>query len=130
MEGKDFDAWNEVKKSIDRDSAEHLYFKEREVWFFNIGLNVGIERDSRNDQFSRPVVVVKKFNADMFWGVPLSRQIGGDGRFHLTVNFQDENVDATISQMRVYDRKRLRRRIGMLGTDDFARIRAALKACL
>ena len=60
------------KKKLDREASQHLYFHEREVWFCSVGVNVGMERDARNTKFSRPVVIVKKFNEFMFWGVPLS----------------------------------------------------------
>ncbi len=38
--GKDFDSWNVVKKKIDA-TRKAPTFKEKEVWWCNIGLNVG-----------------------------------------------------------------------------------------
>lgn len=130
MIGKDFDRWNGLKKKLDRESAQHLYFHPREVWFCSIGVNVGVERDSRNRKFSRPIVIVKKFNDSMFWGVPLSSKIDHLGRHNLLVTLLGKKADANVSQLRVLDRKRLQRRFGMLDKEDFERVVEAIHACL
>ena len=130
MIGKDFDRWNWLKKKLDRESPQHVYFHEREVWFCSIGVNVGVERDSRNSKFSRPVAVVKKFNESMFWGVPLSSQTEHNGKYNLIVQLNGQPADANVSQLRLFDRKRLQRRFGMLPHDDFERVVVALRKCL
>ena len=41
---KDFDRWNEQKSKLnDLDSV--FLFKEREIWFCYLGLNIGHEQD-------------------------------------------------------------------------------------
>lgn len=37
---KDFDSWNDIKKNLD-GKAKDMLFKEREVWWCNLGLNIG-----------------------------------------------------------------------------------------
>lgn len=39
---KDFDGWNEKKKKIGEDVC-NIYFKEREIWWCSIGINIGYE---------------------------------------------------------------------------------------
>lgn len=130
MIGKDFDRWNWLKKKLDRESPQFVYFHEREVWFCSVGVNVGVERDSRNAKFSRPVAVVKKFNESMFWGVPLSSQTEHGGKYNLIVQLHGKPADANVSQLRLFDRKRLQRRFGMLPKEDFKQIIHALRNCL
>ncbi len=62
---KDFDCWNDIKKKLD-ESKKTLFFKERDVWWCSIGLNVGDEENGKNQFFSRPVLVVRKFNNRLF----------------------------------------------------------------
>lgn len=49
----------------------HL-FNEREIWWCSIGENIGFEGDGKNDMFERPVLILKKYNAEVFFGAPLT----------------------------------------------------------
>ena len=41
---KDFDKWNEKKKTIDqKEISDQTFFNEREIWWGSLGLNVGFE---------------------------------------------------------------------------------------
>ena len=39
---KDFDSWNELKKTLETQEKQIL-FKEREIWWTSIGINVANE---------------------------------------------------------------------------------------
>jgi mRNA interferase MazF len=56
---KDFRKWHFRKKLV-HESKNIPYFYEREIWWCSIGLNVGYEQDGKNDNFERPVLVLKK----------------------------------------------------------------------
>lgn len=71
---KDFDKWNHNKKTLDA-SVKEVFFHDREVWWCKLGVNVGFEQDGKGDRFARPILIVKKFNNQIFWGVPLSTKI-------------------------------------------------------
>ena len=58
---KDFDSWAEVKKKI-HEKGFNSYFKERDVWWCRLGVNIGDEEDGKGNSFLRPVLVIKKFN--------------------------------------------------------------------
>ncbi len=68
---KDFDSWNILKKDLQK-SENKFFFHEREIWWCSIGVNVGFEQDGRSDTFERPVLVIKKFNQDIFLGLPMT----------------------------------------------------------
>ncbi len=70
---KEFDVWNSLKKKIQTDNNDINFFpKEGEVWMSAVGKNIGYEQNGSGDNFSRPILIIKKFNNHMFWGVPLS----------------------------------------------------------
>lgn len=46
-----------------------------------MGQNIGFEQNGKGDNFVRPVIILKKFNKNMFFGIPLSTQIK-DGKFY------------------------------------------------
>ncbi len=101
-------------------------FKEREVWWCSIGANIGDEEDGKNEFFSRPVLVVRKFNKKIFWGVPLSTQIK-DNPNYCKIFFKDKIQCAMLTQLRLFDRKRLTKKMGQLSSDDGGKIRKALR---
>jgi len=71
---KKYDEWNEVKKNIFK-TENSVYFKERDVFWASIGVNIGFEQDGKGNIFSRPVLILKKYSKSMFLGVPLSTKM-------------------------------------------------------
>lgn len=117
MGQKDYKMWMPVKAAIN-NRAVRPEFKERDVFWASIGENVGYEQDGKNRHFDRPVVVVKKFNNSLFWGVPLSTT-ERRGKYYFEVGLQDKKGRrsvAILSQMRLYDSSRLEEKIGMVST--------------
>ena len=129
---KNFDEWNIVKKN--RDSIlreEHIvYCKEKEVWWISLGLNVGDEEDGKGELFERPVLVIKKFNNNLFWGCALSTKIKENNKYYIKVKVADEFQSVIISQLRLYDSKRLQDKIAFLSEDDFNKTKTAIKKLL
>ena len=67
---KDFNTWNDVKKKIELRKNLPL-FKEREIWWCGIGMNIGFEIFGKGQEFYRPVLVLDKHNRHTFFGLPL-----------------------------------------------------------
>ncbi len=110
---KKFNEWNQCKKSLDV-LANAPDCHEREIWWCSIGVNVGSEQLSQTSDFSRPVLVVRKFTRDIFWGIPL------------TTKTKDINFRMRFS----YDRKRLVRKIAVMPKVDFANLITMVKDLL
>lgn len=134
---KDFDAWNESKKQLDGlDRVPE--FNERELWWCSFGYNVGFEQDGKGKRFKRPVLIVRKFNKGMFWGVALtSRPPKPNTRastFYQQVFYrgqpQDTGSYVILSQFRTFSSKRLLYREGRLSDDDFDEVVTAIKGLL
>ena len=64
----EFDKWNELKKEIDK-REKILKFRERDIWFLNIGKNIGYEQNGKGEEFLRPVVVLRKFSNRYFLAI-------------------------------------------------------------
>lgn len=107
MPQKDFDRWNEKKKHIN-DRERSPFFHEREVWWCSIGLNIGYEQDG-GDGFERPVLIIKKFNREVFWALPFTTS-HKQNQYHLPI-FGEEGSVIIISQLRLLSSKRLERLI-------------------
>ena len=116
---KDFDNWNIIKKEINtKDVSRDLFFYEREVWWCSMGINVGVESDGKNENFERPCLIIKKFNSDMIWVVPLT------SKEHYGSHYQKIKHEAGVSwvclsQIKTLSTKRLLRKIGMISEREF-----------
>lgn len=108
---KRFDEWNKVKKDLESSIAINTFPKEGEVWMTYYGLNLGYEQDGSKDYFSRPILVIKKFNNKMFWVVPLStKQKKIDFYFNFT-DHNGQNVSAILAQLKLISVKRMSRKM-------------------
>jgi len=122
---KDFKKWHNAKTEID-NSPKRLFFHEREVWWCSIGVNVGFEQDGKGEEFTRPVLVFKKFNNEVFWALPLSTRIK-KGKFYQTANLGDNMPRVVIiSQLRLIDAKRLIDKAGVISKDSYLNIQKAV----
>src|SRR5438477_8514794 len=54
------------------DEATRLYFREGEVWWVRLGHNIGYEANGKSRKFTRPVIVLKKYNQYSFLALPLT----------------------------------------------------------
>ena len=70
---KDFDRWNKVKKAINATGkVGRLYFHEGDIWWVHLGVNVGYEIDGKSSDFSRPVIILRKYNQYSFLALSLT----------------------------------------------------------
>ena len=70
----DFPGWHRQKEQL---HAQHHTptFQEREIWWCSVGVNVGHEMDGKNQFYNRPVLIMRKFNPHIFFGVPLTTKM-------------------------------------------------------
>ncbi|MEA2073258.1 MAG: type II toxin-antitoxin system PemK/MazF family toxin [Campylobacterota bacterium] len=124
---KKYDEWNVVKKEM-ANQDKRLIFKVREIFWLRIGQNVGYETDGKGDSFLRPVLVLRKFSKDTFLGIPLTTS-HKDDMFHF--RFQMTNSEkisyATLSQVKLFDTKRLHNKLGKISVSDFEALKVELK---
>ncbi|MFT6386582.1 MAG: mRNA interferase MazF [Rickettsiales bacterium] len=118
---KDFDKWSELKKRL--DSKKNIpAFKQREIWWCHLGINIGDEENGKNHVHSRPILILKKFNNHIFWGLPLTTQVKEKPYYH-KIEFKDNQQCVMISQLRLWDVRRLTTRIGKLTSQQFDEIK-------
>lgn len=115
-----FDAWNEVKKKLDYNAVQ-LIFREREVWWYAAGKNIGSEIDGKNERFSRPILIIRRYGPEGFLGAPLSSKIH-DGRWYATFELNGRAQCVLLSQVGSFSVRRLYSRIGRIKSDEFLRI--------
>ena len=123
-----FDVWNKQKKDIDK-SHQQIFFKERDVFFMRMWKNIRFEQNGKWDNFARPVVIIKKFNNDIFWWVALSTK-QKEWIYYYSFDINGVGQCAIISQLRLYDKNRLIRKIGMVSDQEFSELKEKIKSLL
>ncbi len=127
---KHFDKWSAKKKKIDKRDVdiEKVMFQEKEIWWCATGVNVGFEQDGKNSNFERPVLIYKKFNKHIFLGIPLTSQdVDISLPFYLKLIGAKVESVAILSQIRLFDSKRLLRHIETINEVLFGEVKESLK---
>jgi mRNA-degrading endonuclease toxin of MazEF toxin-antitoxin module len=127
---KDFDGWNKQKKKV-HERDEDVRFHEREIWWCSLGINVGSEQDGVSKSFQRPVLIIKNFNGQVLWVLPLTRTYKMANRYYFFLEEGEKgNSVVVLSQLRLISSKRLIRKIRTLEEWQFKNIVRAIKALL
>ena len=117
MRQKNFDGWNELKKKLETSKILQT-FHEAELWWCSVGINISDEEDGKNELFERPVLILRKFNKNLFIGIPLSTKLK-ENKYYL--NFENKNIkySVLISHARDMSSKRLIRKVAKISRGRF-----------
>lgn len=122
---KDFAKWAEIKTDL-QAKVNPRTFKELEIWWVVLGHNIGDEEDGKGRFFMRPVLVLRKFNKNLFWGIPLTTT-DRKNRYYVEFCYKpSRSSSAILSQLRLFDAKRLLRQDGIIDDLTFAKIQLGL----
>ena len=123
---KNFDKWNKKKKELSH-SIKNILPSKRQVWWLSIGLNVGAEEDGKNNNFERPILVIKVFNRQCFLGIPITSANKINKKYYFPVIYNQNKYFLILSQIRLFSTKRLSRKIYKISSVDFLKIKKELK---
>ena len=123
---KDFDRWNKVKKAVNAtDEDNRLYFHEGDIWWVHLGVNVGYEIDGKSSDFSRPVIILRKYNQYSFLALPLTTN-AKPNKWRVPIgSVADRDAFAVLSQLRNIDSRRLIEKKGHVPLDLLATLKKA-----
>ncbi len=121
---ENFDRWNLKKKAINQIQSRKT-IKERDVFFLSIGENIGYEQNGKGKDFLRPVLVYKKFSSKVFLGIPLTSKFK-EGKFYATFTLRAKSSVAILSQIRLFDAKRISYYHGRISIHNFQNVKQKL----
>jgi mRNA interferase MazF len=126
---KDFVSW--IKYKIFLNNKSNLpRFNEAEVWWCSMGINIGKEIDGKSEKYNRPVLILRKFNREQFWGVPLTSKSKNNELFYHKVIIKDKDSFIHLTQIRTFDVRRLQDRITKVSATDLTQIKRKLVTLL
>lgn len=121
---KEFDRWNEFKKSVHARS-DNFGVHEREIWWVAFGINIGVEIDGKHTTFERPALVLRRFNREMAWVLPITSNIKNT-KFYEKITLDGKEYFIALTQLRTVSTKRFLRKAEMILKVDFERIQDRL----
>ncbi len=125
---KEFDGWNEEKKKIEiREVNPKLFPQYGEVWMLALGKNIGREQNGSGQDFSRPILVIKKFNNEIFWVLPLSTKQKKIDFYYNFTDVHNAKASVIISQIRLVHIKRFERKMYEMNSSDIQEIKRRLR---
>ena len=127
---KEFELWNFQKKLLCKTDGT-AYTHPREVWWCAIGVNVGAEIDGKNENFERPVLVIRVYNKQTMLVLPITSKEKSDA-FHHKIQIQTKNnktgeeyakpVWIKLTQARVISNNRLLRKVDVVHQEEFNKV--------
>ena len=123
---KIFVAWTKIKVMVHL-SERKIYPKIKEIWWASLGQNIGVEINGKNENFERPVAVIKVFNRFGVLAAPISSTVKDDKYCVRFINNEGEEKIINISQIRSISTKRLLRKMGDLSVEDFEKVKKVFK---
>ena len=112
-----FRQWSKLKIRLHFDNRQVARYKEGEVWWTSIGQNIGSEENGKGQLYNRPVLIVKGFSRELFWGIPLSTTTKR-GKYYYAFDIKGKTSVALLSHMKPFDTKRLGNKYGVLEKDE------------
>lgn len=125
---KDFDRWNEVKKSAETEHPR--LYTVREIWWCRFGVNIGTEQDGRGEKFLRPGLILRGFGSNACLVAPLTTSSHANPLRMPVGIVAGYQARINLFQLRVVDTRRLVEKIGFLDKKIFEKVRKAARALL
>jgi mRNA interferase MazF len=124
---KNFEEWSALKSRLN-DGAVPT-FKEREVWWCSVGVNIGYEIDGKNELFNRPVLILRKTSKETFFGLPLTSK-EKSFPWGVPITLKQKTSFVAVGQLRFFDAKRLNELYGKASEGEFEKIKKAVRTAL
>ncbi|MCX6713029.1 MAG: type II toxin-antitoxin system PemK/MazF family toxin [Candidatus Vogelbacteria bacterium] len=121
-----FTNWTKLKIRLHVAERE-IFPHEREIWWASLGQNVGVEINGKNDNFERPVLIIKKFNDQMLLILPLTGKTKEEKYYYQFKGADERFGSVVLSQIRLISSKRLIRKVGEVSENDFLEIKRKTK---
>ncbi len=106
---KDFDSWNLIKKRIDLENRVPI--RVGEIFWCKLGLNIGVEQNGNEKEFTRPVIIIKKFSNQIVLIAPLTTK-PHKGNWYLEKDILGIKQQIILNQIKPVDVKRLTKSLG------------------
>ncbi len=121
-----FDDWNHKKKQL-HGSHPKILFKEGQIWWCSLGVNVGEEVLGKGPLYRRPVIVIRKITHSPCVVIPTTTQEKRAGSWYFPFEVNNLKRWAMVYQIRFISSRRLSNRESTLSDPDFQALKKAVR---
>ncbi len=90
------------------------FFKEGDIFFSEFKGSIGFEQKGKGKNNLRPVLIIKKYNRNLFLGLPCTTS-KKENKYYLSIGkIRGKENFVILSQLKVFDESRLEYRIGRI----------------
>ena len=86
-----------------------------------------MEEDGKNDNFERPILIIKVFNRQCFLGIPITSLDKSNKKYYFPIVYNGKKFFLVLSQIRLFSVKRLSRKIYKIDSQIFLEAKKELK---
>lgn len=104
--------WSNQKILLDERPHRNLHFYERDIWWAALGQNIGHEIDGKNQDSSRPVLILKRHSSTMCLVLPLTTKLKPDAPYQFPIEINGIKSAVLFEQSRSISSKRLLNYLG------------------
>lgn len=123
---KKFTEWLGLKKKVHEREHQAPLVKEFEIYWVNMGINIGSEIDGKSKSFTRPGIIFKKLAHSFYLIAPTTTQ-KKEGNWYVPVVHGGKEMYVCLHQIRAVDYRRLQDKIGQVDDVERDRIKAMFK---
>ncbi len=120
--------WSQKQQLLDLNKRD-LLFKEREIWWCSVGMNIGEEVYGKGPDFKRPVLILKKLSNNSCIVLPITTK-RHSGNWYYKFTSHDMTRWVMIHQIRSISANRFAKRQGELREDDFSKLKKSVASLL
>jgi mRNA interferase MazF len=125
-----YDEWNKKKQDLQfSDKTNKIYFKEGQIWWCSVGLNIGDESYGKGEGFYRPVLIIKKLSNNLCVCLPLTSK-EKVGSWFVEIVLSNERNWVMLSQIKSISKKRFYLKMAELNPEDLFKIKEKLEQLL
>lgn len=117
----EFDTWNHLKQKIHK-KKKIPYFREGQIWWVHLGINIGKEIYGKNKMYIRPCLIYKKTHSQGGFIIPLSSKIKTGQYYQPFSDSKKIKQCAHLNQLKYIDAKRLFKKMSDIKKQDSFKI--------
>lgn len=118
--------WCKLKTALWKKQNK-VVFKQGDIWWCSLGINLGEEMFGKGTKFTRPVLIFRKYDRFSFFAIPLTTK-NKVGTWYCSFTHSGKPQTAQLAQGRVVSYKRIKELIGKIDSVDFDKVKEAFIA--
>ena len=117
--------WLDKTRKLNNSNSREIFIRSRQIWFCNLGINIGSEQNGSIKNLTRPVLILKNIDKNLVFIIPITSTNSQSSSTEIKAN--KINGFALLNQARIIDKRRLIFKVDTLDSSAFFTIKKNLQ---